>query len=160
MLELVYLPRREVVEEERWQLAYLKEIVEENEVLREIYRDMKAISECQMEEEIRERGSFEKSFMNELRGTVLTPNFFSGDARGGPSREQIEESYLAWKSRKVREVESIQMTAEDHDTYLACGQNSCGLKICKLKRVGQITQEIYRDLVMPEKQNLKKLKFN
>jgi hypothetical protein len=82
--------------------------------------------------------------MNDIKATELTVNFFSDVPIGETTIEWRKEDYNRWKREKLREISEIERKALDHDTYLACGEDSCGLRLAKLKKVGPITQEIYR----------------
>lgn len=74
--------------------------------------------------------------MNELQAPELVSSYFS-DAAPGSERKS---DYDKWKIKKMREINQIQQKAVNHDSYLACGEDSCGLKLAKLKKVGPINQ--------------------
>lgn len=91
-----------------------------------------------------QRRSSQKVFMNEIKPIGLTVNFFSDVSIGGTTIQWRKEDYNRWKHEKLKEITEIERKALDHDSYLACGEDSCGLRLAKLKKVGHITQEIYR----------------
>lgn len=111
-----------------------------------------------MVEEVR-RGN-EKVFMNDIIAPELTINFFSDVKIGDTTAEWRRDDYNRWKQGKLKEILEIERKALDHDTYLACGEDSCGLRLAKLKRVGPVSQEIYRDLYEYEAENVEAASFN
>jgi hypothetical protein len=44
----------------------------------------------------------------------------------------------------MREVRAIESRVYDTNSYLACGEGSCALKICPMVKVGPTNQMIYR----------------
>lgn len=65
-----------------------------------------------------------------------------------------------WKQAKLKEVRAIERKAEDRDSYLGCGEDSCGLRVAKLVKVGPVSGEIFRDLYEVERENVVELEFN
>ena len=84
--------------------------------------------------------------MNEIKPTKLQQHFFSNSNIGGLTLEQRMSAYNEWKQEKLRETRAIERKAVDKDSYLACGQDSCGLRIAKMMKIGPVNREIFRDL--------------
>jgi hypothetical protein len=87
-------------------------------------------------------------------------HFFSNRSIGESTLEWRVGDYNQWKVRKLRDVQAIEQKALDKQSYLACGQDSCGLRLAKMMKVGPVNREIFRDLFEVEEENVKELPFN
>lgn len=102
----------------------------------------------------------DKIFMNDIVPIRLRQNFFTNPLIAGMTVEQRKNNYNAWKIKKLKELKIIEDKALNHEPYLACGQDSCGLKLAKLKKVGPVVKEIYRDLFQVQQENVVPAEFN
>ena len=82
--------------------------------------------------------------MNEIKTSPLKYSYFSNISIAQTDLLERKSVYYAWKVRKLREVEEIERKVQDNDSYLACGDNTCGLRLAKLKMVGPVNQQIFR----------------
>ena len=86
-----------MIEEERWQQTYLKEVFQQNIELKSVYTDIiaKTASIAAMVDDTRR--SSDKLFMNEIKSSDLAVNFFSEVEIGNTSGEWRREDYNRWK---------------------------------------------------------------
>jgi hypothetical protein len=76
--------------------------------------------------------------MNPIKTLKMEQNFFSDLQIEGISLTDRIREYSIWKYHKLKEIRNIERKALDKETYLACGEESCGLRICSLYKVGPI----------------------
>lgn len=152
LLKFLFQPRQDIVDEERWEQAFLGELFAQHPELREAY--LEAVR--QAEEEKAERG--ERPFMEALRCVRLKPSFLGEGELAGRSAGWRREQYVRWKREKLAEVRAIEEKAVDHFSYLCCGE--CGVRLAKMTKVCGVTREIYRDLLEVEAGNVRQAPFN
>lgn len=94
--------------------------------------------------------NFDRIFMNDIIAPEITLNYFSNGPINGISAKDRLAGYNQWKRYKLRQVKAIEDKALNSDSYLACGEQSCGLKITKMVKIGSICNLIFRDLYQIE----------
>ena len=78
--------------------------------------------------------------MNEIVAEELSQDYFSNINIAGTTFQHRMAEYNAWKLNKLKEIKFIEEKALNHEAYLACGEDSCGLKIAKMRKVGGISK--------------------